>query len=45
MLKNETVKNIAGVIILYLIIILGILAINARLESINTGSSPVIFAN
>ncbi len=45
MLKNEMARNAVGVIILYLVIILGVIALNARMESINTSSTPVVFSN
>ena len=32
-MKKETIKNIAGVVLLYLIIIFGVILVNARIES------------
>ena len=32
-MKKETIKNITGVVLLYLIIIFGVILLNARLES------------
>lgn len=31
-MKNETIKNLAGVVLLYLVLIIGVIAINARIE-------------
>lgn len=44
-IKNEFVRNLAGVIILYLVLVLGVIAINARMESINSSSSSIVFSN
>ena len=40
-MKKETLRNVAGIFLFYLIIILGIVAINARMGEINQ-SNPVI---
>ena len=34
-MKSETMKNVAGVILLYVIVILGIVLVNARMGEIN----------
>lgn len=36
MKNSETIKDVAGIIILYLVLVLGILAIDARMEDINS---------
>lgn len=48
-MKNEVLKNIAGVVLLYLILILGIVLINARMgettQAISTFSNQNISGN
>lgn len=34
-MKTETMKNVAGVILLYIVVILGIVLVNARMGEIN----------
>ncbi len=41
MKNSETIKNVAGVIVLYLIIILGVIAVDARMEVINSRTTNV----
>jgi len=44
-MKSETIKNVAGVILFYLLIIVGVIAINYRLEYINETQNIVAFGN
>ena len=44
-IKSETIKNVAGVILFYLLIIVGVIAINYRLEYINETQNIVAFGN
>ncbi len=44
-MKNETMKNMAGVILFYLLIVLGVIVINARMESIPDVSNTVTLSN
>ncbi len=34
-MKNEVFRNVAGVILLYLVIVVGVIAINARMKELN----------
>jgi len=40
-MKKETMKNLAGIILFYAIIILGVVLVNARMGVINE-SNPVV---
>lgn len=44
-MKKEMIRNVAGVILLYLLIVLGVVAINARVGAINEGISNVSIGN
>lgn len=44
-MKNETIKNVAGIILFYLLIIFGVIAINYRLETIPESSNIAILGN
>ena len=33
-MKKETLRNVAGILLFYLVIVLGVIALNARLETI-----------
>lgn len=40
-MKTETMKNVAGVILLYVIVILGIVLVNARMGEINESNQVI----
>ena len=40
-MKTETMKNVAGVILLYLVVILGIVLVNARMGEINESNQVI----
>ena len=40
-MKTETMKNVAGVILLYVIVILGIVLVNARMREINESNQVI----
>ena len=40
-MKIETMKNVAGVILLYAIILLGVVLVNARLGEINESNQVI----
>lgn len=44
-MKNETIKNVAGIILFYLLIIFGVIAINYRLETLPESSNIAILGN
>ncbi len=44
-MKNETIRNMAGIILFYLFIVLGIVAINARMASIASNTNTVTLSN
>lgn len=44
-MRNETIKNVAGVILFYLLIIFGVIAINYRLENLNENYNIASFRN
>ncbi len=41
-MKSETMKNVAGIILLYVIVLLGIVLVNARLGELN--ESPQVIS-
>ena len=43
-MKKETMQNLAGIVLFYLIIILGVVAINARIEQ-TQDTTPVVSLN
>lgn len=44
-MQKEIIRNLAGIILLYLVIIVGVLVINARMEQINENDIKLIFTN
>ena len=40
-MKKETMRNVAGILLFYLIIVFGVIAINARLESIESDTQII----
>ncbi len=44
-MKNETIRNMAGIILFYLFIVLGVVAINARIASITDNTNTVTLSN
>ena len=40
-MKSETMKNVAGVILLYIIVLFGIVIINARMGEVNESSQII----
>ena len=40
-MKIETMKNVAGIILLYVIIILGVVLVNARMGEINESTKVI----
>lgn len=44
-MKNETIRNVAGIILFYLFIVLGVVAINARIASITDNTNSVVLSN
>ena len=40
-MKNETIRNMAGIILFYIFIVLGIVAINARVASVANNANSV----
>ncbi|MGN1371112.1 MAG: hypothetical protein ACI4XM_02370 [Candidatus Coprovivens sp.] len=44
-MKNETIRNMAGIILFYLFIVLGVVAINARMASISENANVVTMSN
>lgn len=44
-MKNETIRNMAGIILFYLFIVLGVVAINARMASIAENANVVTMSN
>ncbi len=44
-MKKETIRNVAGVFLFYMLIILGVVAINARIGTINEGVTSVSLGN
>ena len=45
MKMNEKIMNLVGVILFYLVLILGVVAINARMESINNSENAISLEN
>ncbi len=45
MKNSETIKNVAGIILLYLVIILGVVAMDARMEVINNNQNIASLQN
>lgn len=45
MKNSETIKNVAGIILLYLVIILGVIAMDARMEVINNNQNIASLQN
>ncbi len=41
MMKSETMKNVAGILLLYVIIILGVVLVNARMGEINESTKVI----
>ena len=39
MKNSETIKNVAGIIVFYLVLILGVIAIDARMEVVNSNQN------
>lgn len=44
-MKKEMIRNVAGIMLFYLLIVLGVVAINARLETINNVGQSVSLRN
>ncbi len=44
-MKKELIRNVAGIILLYLLIVLGVVAINARIGVVNEGIPNVSIGN
>ncbi len=44
-MKKETMRNMAGIFLFYLLIVLGVVAINARIGVINEGVTSVSLGN
>lgn len=44
-MKKETIRNMAGIILFYLFIVLGVVAINARIASISENTNTINFNN
>ena len=40
-MKSETMKNVAGVILLYAIVLLGIVIVNARMGEVNESNQII----
>ncbi len=45
MKHSETMRNVAGIIVFYLILILGVVAIDARMEVINNNQNIASLGN
>lgn len=43
-MKDERVRNVAGVLVFYLILVLGVIAVNARMENVNNSTSQAVLA-
>ena len=41
-MKNEMIKDMAGIIILYLILVLGVVALNARMEGFKADTNIIV---
>lgn len=44
-MKNESIRNMAGIILFYIFIVLSVVAINARIASITDGANTVTMSN
>lgn len=44
-MKKETMRNMAGIILFYIFIVLGVIAINARVASISENPNTINFSN
>lgn len=44
-MKNETMKNMAGIILFYMLIVFGVVTINARLSTTTEVKSPIALNN
>ena len=44
-MKNETIRNMAGIILFYLFIVLGVIAINARVANESDKTNVINFSN
>jgi hypothetical protein len=44
-MKNETIRNMAGIILFYLFIVLGVIAINARVANVSDNTNVINFSN
>ncbi len=44
-MKNETMKNMAGIILFYMLIVFGVVIINARLSTTTEVKSPITLNN
>lgn len=44
-MKNEMIRNVAGVIVLYLLIVGGVMLINARMGNVAESSNAVSLRN
>lgn len=44
-MKNETIRNVAGVVLFYLLIVLGVVAINYRIETLNETGNTISLGN
>ena len=42
-MKKERLMNLAGVLVFYLIIVLGVVALNARMEYLNNIETPSFY--
>ena len=40
-MKKETIRNVAGILLLYLVIVLGVIAVNARMEAIEAENTII----
>lgn len=40
-MKKETIRNVAGVLLLYSIIIFGVIVVNARMEAIENNNTII----
>ena len=40
-MKKETLRNVAGILLFYLIIVFGVIAVNARLETIESNDTII----
>lgn len=40
-MRNETLRNVAGIILFYMLIVGGVLAINARIGAISESTSTI----